>query len=1102
MRIVRITTLVISLLSCFCARALEYGKLDALESMDYISVYSVSQDSLGAMWINCSYGLCRFNGHSLEYVHPPMPTHSIVVSRGRYIYAPSSRYIYEYDAFEGRGCVLRGPSGVNYSSCCMAVCGDSLFVGIGKEVYVQSADSLAFRADVGLRMTAMLPWRGGGVLLGAADGTISELSPDGTVRRLQSVRSKVNSMFEDSMGHIWVGLKAGGVVRFSPDMRTAVTFPIGLKEARTFTEDSNGNVYVGTVDGIAGISPSGECTVEPPSSPGGHPICSMSTDDSGRIWIGTYYDGVYYCTDNEPPFSSLDYRDEQNIRIVNDIVEDKRGDLWVMTDSYGMYRSVGERWVRIPGTEKFKTKAAYYDAETDVLYLGRYMEPILAYHIPTGRSREYAFVDPDGSGRMTAVNAIVSDGNELFVGTLDSGLWRFDPDKESVVSRRVSGDTDVIYCLTIDSGGTLWAGGNGLFRMQGERLAAFDLGINTMCMDICSDSSGVWGGTVGYGFFSVENGTVSFYNKDNCGVPDNNISVIATLGEDIVLIGNRSGVSVYNTRKQRCLNYSRLGGLKIGSTREGCVVRLSDGTYMLGGVDGIERFDGSRLDFDTLKLRLRVDRLVVNNDLKLFVADNSDDRLVLKPGWRNLSFDVASFDYDCAYSVRYEYRLEGQDDEWHEFDIDSPVQFSNMKFGNYVFSVRACIPGGGEAQVADSCSLAFRLKPEWYESPAVRMVFCLFIAGLLVLVLVVVYSKLLIAQRLKAQEEESERRTRFFIKVSHELRTPLALIIGQLELFFSKYGHSAPGSRDVEKTYAGALEMKKIISGFVEIENDDEALVAEDLPSEQDIKDIRPSLPDDGGFMPGAYTMLIVDDTPEMLSLLKSVFSSEYKILEAVNGLDALELAKTKHPDIIVSDVMMPEMDGLTLCARLRADFETCHIPVVLLTAHASEKSNLKGMLSGADDYIAKPFSVEILLARCRNLLETRKMLMDKYSIAPSTSSAPSPDTQENAQFLNAAIGAVERHLYSDDLNIATIADELSMSKSTLNNKLVQACGLSTREFIEDIRLRHSVKFLREGRRVSEVSDMLGFSSAKYFTIRFKRKYGVAPSVYLRDSAS
>lgn len=102
----------------------------------------------------------------------------------------------------------------------------------------------------------------------------------------------------------------------------------------------------------------------------------------------------------------------------------------------------------------------------------------------------------------------------------------------------------------------------------------------------------------------------------------------------------------------------------------------------------------------------------------------------------------------------------------------------------------------------------------------------------------------------------------------------------------------------------------------------------------------------------------------------------------------------------------------------------------------------------------------------------------------------------------HAAIGAVERHLYSDDLNIATIADELSMSKSTLNNKLVQACGLSTREFIEDIRLRHSVKFLREGRRVSEVSDMLGFSSAKYFTIRFKRKYGVAPSVYLKDSAS
>lgn len=172
--------------------------------------------------------------------------------------------------------------------------------------------------------------------------------------------------------------------------------------------------------------------------------------------------------------------------------------------------------------------------------------------------------------------------------------------------------------------------------------------------------------------------------------------------------------------------------------------------------------------------------------------------------------------------------------------------------------------------------------------------------------------------------------------------------------------------------------------------------------------------------------MLIADDNPDILAMLEDIFSEEYTLQVARDGTEAFEKAVKSQPDIIISDVMMPGMDGIALCAALRGEYMTRHIPIILLTAHASDRNLIEGLDAGADDYVAKPFSVEILRAKCRRLILTRDTLKDR--VKPDVKSKPTP-------FLNAAISVVEHHLYDEGLSVGTLCRELGVSKNYIEQE-------------------------------------------------------------------
>jgi YesN/AraC family two-component response regulator len=219
--------------------------------------------------------------------------------------------------------------------------------------------------------------------------------------------------------------------------------------------------------------------------------------------------------------------------------------------------------------------------------------------------------------------------------------------------------------------------------------------------------------------------------------------------------------------------------------------------------------------------------------------------------------------------------------------------------------------------------------------------------------------------------------------------------------------------------------------------------------------------------------------------------------VEAGDGKEGIKKAKEIIPDLIVSDIMMPEVDGYELCRALKKDIETSHIPIVLLTAKASEESHIEGLETGADDYITKPFSVKILCTRIKNLIDLRRQLQLKIQrqkmLLPSEISVSSMDDE----FLKNFQAIIEKNLSDEDFNIDTLCDKLYMGRSTLFRKIHALTGETPNQFILSYRLERAAQLLKgKFGNVTDVAFEVGFSNSAYFSKCFKDKFHQSPSVF------
>ncbi len=253
------------------------------------------------------------------------------------------------------------------------------------------------------------------------------------------------------------------------------------------------------------------------------------------------------------------------------------------------------------------------------------------------------------------------------------------------------------------------------------------------------------------------------------------------------------------------------------------------------------------------------------------------------------------------------------------------------------------------------------------------------------------------------------------------------------------------------------------------------------------------------------FSILIAEDNPDLLQLLKDTFEKQYAVQVCSNGLEAWERSITEIPDLVVSDVMMPEMDGFDLCEKLKTDERTSHIPVILLTAKTTQDDQIAGLETGADIYITKPYSPKILELNIRNLLVIREKLRQRFGRLLVSAPKKENETVASDNFVNAVdkefydkvVELIHEHLDDPEFGVSMLSRKVAMSAPILYKKLKALTDMSVNDFVKSIRMKKAAELLmKKDLTVSEIAFMVGYNDRKYFSREFKKQYGKSPSVF------
>jgi len=313
-----------------------------------------------------------------------------------------------------------------------------------------------------------------------------------------------------------------------------------------------------------------------------------------------------------------------------------------------------------------------------------------------------------------------------------------------------------------------------------------------------------------------------------------------------------------------------------------------------------------------------------------------------------------------------------------------------------------------------------------------------------------------------------------------------------------------------ESSGIGLSIVKSIIEqhgGFVKVENQQGAVFTLYVPFEENssqvvgINEVGSKIDDQGSEITNNYTnnlksqtVLIVEDNDDLRAYLELLLSKHYSTIKAKNGNEAFEMALSFSPDLILSDVMMPEMNGIDLCIKLKNSLETSHIPVILLTARNIDEAQREGLKAGADDYITKPFVDEVLLLKINNILTTREQLRTRFS-TENKDITEIANTSADAQFMTKFMTMVEKDYTDCDLSVEKIGETIGLSRSQLYKKCLALTGKSPVDIVQEIRMQNALNLLKStSLTISEIAYSVGYSDPRYFSNRFKKMIGATPS--------
>lgn len=497
---------------------------------------------------------------------------------------------------------------------------------------------------------------------------------------------------------------------------------------------------------------------------------------------------------------------------------------------------------------------------------------------------------------------------------------------------------------------------------------------------------------------------------------------------------------------------------------------------------------------------------------------------------RNLTVYFAALEYSDKYLVKYAYKLDGVDDKWNYVGETNSASFNYLPAGRHKLLVKSTNSDG--IWVDNVAELNINVHPTFWETGWATLLYVL-LSVCLICVAVYIYN---LRTRAAMERELNDMKTRFFTEIGHKLRTPLTLIGGPVTEILNGGNLTDTARKHLEMVERNASHMLELVNKMLKYSMDrkmtlrkgrrysddwlsDEAgahsksehphplLPAGDLLPASESNTVSDTRSSGDLRQPKELKLLVVEDNEDLRDFLVCILHEDYNVLQAENGRRGLEIAETEMPDFIITDVMMPEMNGLEMVRRIKCNNDICHIPIIVLSAKSSLEDRLHGLETGIDDYITKPFSAIYLKSRVRNIIRQRHLLQQAYveQIKPDDNRTYKLETPQivdaDTEMMKSLLGYLEEHISDPNMKIEDLAAAVNLGRSVFYGKIKSIVGMAPVDFVRHIRMQRAEELIAKSNYpFSQIAYMVGFSDPKYFSKCFKKETGMTPSEY-RDKA-
>jgi len=1092
-------------LSIILSLNLFFTHYGASEGLSQNTVMDITQDNSGIMWFATHNGLNSFDGYDFRaYRHDPDDSTSIASDLLRCLYKDPEGRIWaggdnglslllrESGTFVNylKGSDIRGiaslPEGKLLLSsngilevldtadghCCVwdnPAAPDKMqaesFCEDGNIIYIGTRRHGAFSYDKN-------------------SGELIHIDGIPSTRSVEAICPKDDRLWFGTEGNglFELNLRSGAVSRYLSKEEGG---PLNSNRVRGLRTGAGGELWIGSVGGLNvlgndGVFESAESNPFEPGSLSQNSVRCIFRDNQGGMWLGTWYGGVNYYHSLLPRFGTISRRPGDNSlsdNIINCFEEDPgESAVWVGTNGGWLNR------IKIPGGDIsiFKgardIKSIWLDPAGDRLFVGSHGGGLAIFDKKSG-----SYSQVSGSERLNVYSIIKSPKTEkLWIGCL-GGLFSYDLAEERLEavddSLREALRPIHIKQLLADSYGRLWAGGErglALMKEGPDGLELLDLPeLKDKRIEHLFESSSrtVWVGTrEGLWFFARDGSSGRFGTRQ--GLPG---KVVCSIEEDAarqLWISTDAGLSRLDPETLTVRNYTDDAGIAGCLFNRGASIRLSTGDLWFGGVHGITVFNP-----ESLKDNPFTPRPVVNS---CTVEDNSV----------SISFAVPNFVSDGHNCFRY--KLEGLDHDWTTTSDIRNASWSRVPPGKYIFRLKAANNDG--VWCRETLDIPVSVAPAWWQTVWFRLLaaLCLILLAALLVYAIVSYNEA------KSTREMEKKQMQDFISISHEIRTPLTLIISPLQAMLART-KDAWMRKQIKYVERNSDKLMELAGLLMDYKRDRLDAFHEKAGREyaEDMADAWLPEEDDSN-RKGSILILGSDD--ELIGYIRDGLSAAFNVVLSKDGGQALEYLHSNDVSLVIAEVDIPGMSGIEFCSKIKSDMHTGHLPVILVSGGNGNAGQISSLKAGADDFISKPFSVEALNAKIRNMLRTRLRLKEKVAGPAEVDPAKITLTVADEVLIAKAKRIVEDNLDNQDFSTEEFAAAMGMSRSNLHLKLKSITGRSALAFIHKVRFSKACDLIRDGRySIAEISDMVGFNTPSYFSTCFKKEFGCLPTAYLKN---